>query len=310
MRIAMVSEHASPLAALGGVDAGGQNVHVAALSLHLARLGHEVHVYTRRDDEALPEVVALAPSVAVHHVDAGPPAPLSKDELLPYMPELGRRLLAAWSETPPEVVHAHFWMSGIAARDACEALRVVADARVVPGNEQQLARAAPARHQQDFFPGAPAAGEQGAQEGEAPGPQGRAVGQDGHGLAARAAREFRGQATLLACGADPVLDAGVLTVPQLQAGDLTGHDTGWCVGDERGDPHPVGVGEPQRIRPQLGVASMRLEASELQLRLCSGDEDKSTSGRRISEDLVPQASDLSDRRHELPVINDECAWFE
>ncbi len=32
MRIAMVSEHASPLAVLGGVDAGGQNVHVASLA--------------------------------------------------------------------------------------------------------------------------------------------------------------------------------------------------------------------------------------------------------------------------------------
>ncbi|MCW2744053.1 MAG: hypothetical protein JWM48_603, partial [Mycobacterium sp.] len=29
MNIAMISEHASPLAVLGGVDAGGQNVHVA-----------------------------------------------------------------------------------------------------------------------------------------------------------------------------------------------------------------------------------------------------------------------------------------
>ena len=48
--IAMVSEHASPLAALGGVDAGGQNVHVAALAAALAARGHEVVVYTRRDD--------------------------------------------------------------------------------------------------------------------------------------------------------------------------------------------------------------------------------------------------------------------
>ena len=45
--------------------------------------------------------------------------------------------------------------------------------------------------------------------------------------------------------ADAVLDAGVLTVPQLQAGELPGDDTGWGVGDERGDPHAVGVGEPQ-----------------------------------------------------------------
>ena len=50
MKIAMVSEHASPLAALGGVDAGGQNVHVAALARRLGGAGHEVEVYTRRDD--------------------------------------------------------------------------------------------------------------------------------------------------------------------------------------------------------------------------------------------------------------------
>ncbi|GAA3407635.1 hypothetical protein GCM10018952_01840 [Streptosporangium vulgare] len=48
MKIAMVSEHASPLATVGGADAGGQNVHVAALSLALAERGHEVTVYTRR----------------------------------------------------------------------------------------------------------------------------------------------------------------------------------------------------------------------------------------------------------------------
>ena len=42
MRIAMVSEHASPLAVLGGVDAGGQNVHVAALAAALAERGHDV----------------------------------------------------------------------------------------------------------------------------------------------------------------------------------------------------------------------------------------------------------------------------
>ena len=67
MRIAMVSEHASPLAALGEADAGGQNVHVAELALGLARLGHEVQVYTRRDDAALPERVAVAPGVCVVH---------------------------------------------------------------------------------------------------------------------------------------------------------------------------------------------------------------------------------------------------
>ena len=51
MKIAMVSEHANPLAALGGLECGGQNVHVAELAAALARGGHEVVVYTRRDDQ-------------------------------------------------------------------------------------------------------------------------------------------------------------------------------------------------------------------------------------------------------------------
>ena len=63
MRIAMVSEHASPLAALGGVDAGGQNVHVAELAGALAARGHDVVVYTRRDDASLRRPRALRPGV-------------------------------------------------------------------------------------------------------------------------------------------------------------------------------------------------------------------------------------------------------
>jgi glycosyltransferase involved in cell wall biosynthesis len=115
MRVAMVSEHASPLAVLGGVDAGGQNVHVAALSTAMARRGAEVAVYTRRDHPALPGRVALAPGVVVEHVDAGPPAHVGMDDLLPEMDEFAERLHRSWRADPPDVVHAHFWMSGRAA---------------------------------------------------------------------------------------------------------------------------------------------------------------------------------------------------
>jgi D-inositol-3-phosphate glycosyltransferase len=124
MRIAMVSEHASPLAALGGVDAGGQNVYVAALALELARLGQEVTVYTRRDDPLLPDRVVMAPGVAVEHVPAGPPKPILKDLLLPHMNEFGAHLGRAWTTWRPDVVHAHFWMSGLAALEASECTAV------------------------------------------------------------------------------------------------------------------------------------------------------------------------------------------
>jgi D-inositol-3-phosphate glycosyltransferase len=115
MRIAMVSEHANPLAVVGGVDAGGQNVHVAALAAGLAARGHEVVVHTRRDDPSPPRRVPLCDGVVVDHVPAGPAVALPKDDLLPYMPALGRELAEAWEAEPPDVVHAHFWMSGIAA---------------------------------------------------------------------------------------------------------------------------------------------------------------------------------------------------
>jgi D-inositol-3-phosphate glycosyltransferase len=115
MRIAMVSEHASPLAVLGGVDAGGQNVHVAALAGALARRGDSVVVHTRRDAAALPRRVPLAPGVVVDHVAAGPAVELPKDELLPYMEAFAADLRRQWAVDRPDVVHAHFWMSGLAA---------------------------------------------------------------------------------------------------------------------------------------------------------------------------------------------------
>ncbi|WP_433271913.1 glycosyltransferase [Actinosynnema sp. CS-041913] len=124
MRIAMVSEHASPLAALGGVDAGGQNVHVADLSAALARLGHEVTVYTRRDDPELPERVATGQGYDVVHVPAGPAESVPKDELLPYMGDFAQFLRKRWRAETPDVAHGHFWMSGLAAVLAARDLNV------------------------------------------------------------------------------------------------------------------------------------------------------------------------------------------
>jgi len=124
MRIAMVSEHASPLAAIGGVDSGGQNVHVEALSRALARAGHDVTVYTRRDSAELPARVSIADGVLVEHLDAGPAEPVPRDELLPLVGQLGSELGARFAADPPDLVHAHFWMSGLAALSATRGVDV------------------------------------------------------------------------------------------------------------------------------------------------------------------------------------------
>jgi D-inositol-3-phosphate glycosyltransferase len=122
VRVALVSEHASPLAALGGVDAGGQNVHVAELAAGLVRLGHVVAVYTRRDDPDLPERLTTSAGYEVVHVPAGPPAAVSKDDLWPHMGTFANRLTEMLTFQRPDLVHAHFWMSAWVSAATCARL--------------------------------------------------------------------------------------------------------------------------------------------------------------------------------------------
>jgi D-inositol-3-phosphate glycosyltransferase len=115
-RIALISEHASPLATdIGGTDSGGQNVYVRGLARALAELGHRVTVYTRRTSAGQSATVELVPGADVVHVTAGPTAVLPKEELAPLMGDFGDQLALLWQEDRPDIVHAHYWMSGIAA---------------------------------------------------------------------------------------------------------------------------------------------------------------------------------------------------
>ncbi|MFC7721808.1 glycosyltransferase [Nonomuraea recticatena] len=125
MRIDLISEHADPLAAIGGADSGGQNVHVAALAIELAQRGHEVVVHTRRSAPGQPRSVPLADGARVEYITAGPAAQVPKDELPPYMPAFADELARRWAVRPPDVAHAHFWMSGRAALLAARGLPVV-----------------------------------------------------------------------------------------------------------------------------------------------------------------------------------------
>lgn len=117
MNIALISEHASPLAAQGSIDSGGQNVYVAYIARELARSGHTVDIFTRRDDAALPTVIDFAHRVRVIPVPAGPARFIAKEKLLPYMAEFSDGIAAccALPSNRYDVVHANFFMSGLAA---------------------------------------------------------------------------------------------------------------------------------------------------------------------------------------------------
>jgi len=123
-RIAFISEHASPLAVLGGVDSGGQNVYVAALSEQLARQGYQVDIFTRRDSTTVEETVNWLPGVRVIHVEAGPPQPVPKEQLLGYMDLFSDQMLQyiRRHNIDYKLVHAHFFMSALVASNIKEAL--------------------------------------------------------------------------------------------------------------------------------------------------------------------------------------------
>lgn len=115
-RLALISDHASPLAAAGGVDSGGQNIYVAQVARHLSRLGYRVDVYTRRDDPSQPEVLHWEDDVRVIHVPAGPARFVPKEELLPHMREFSRFFIdRARRHGGYDLVHANFFMSGLVA---------------------------------------------------------------------------------------------------------------------------------------------------------------------------------------------------
>ena len=122
MRIALVSEHASPLAAPGHSD--GESVQVAELAAGLVRLGHDVTVYTRRDDPDCPTTVSSSDGYQVVHLAAGPARRLPRDELWPHMREFARELGDWFDLTRPDVAHAHFWLSAWATSRAASARHI------------------------------------------------------------------------------------------------------------------------------------------------------------------------------------------
>jgi D-inositol-3-phosphate glycosyltransferase len=121
-RIAVVSLHTSPLDQPGSGDSGGMNVFIRAAAERLSEGGLQVDVFTRTRDERRPEVEELGNGSRLINVQAGPSAPVPKDELRRFLPEfLGGVLRRARSEgSDYDLVHTHYWLSGWVGRSARE----------------------------------------------------------------------------------------------------------------------------------------------------------------------------------------------
>ena len=123
MRIALISFHTSPLATLGGKDTGGMNVYVRDVARELGQRGIATDIFTRsQGSESLRIDPRLGTNVRVIHVPAGPEAPLPKHALHQYVPDFAEwicRFAAqpdeASANCPYDVIHAHYWLSGLVA---------------------------------------------------------------------------------------------------------------------------------------------------------------------------------------------------
>jgi D-inositol-3-phosphate glycosyltransferase len=124
LRIAMISYHTCPLATLGGKDTGGMNVYVRELTRELGHMGVHVDVFTRSQDDHVPHVLhELGYGNRVVHVPAGPEHPVPKQELATYIPGFvqGIKAFACEKKIHYDLIHSHYWMSGLAAESLSEA---------------------------------------------------------------------------------------------------------------------------------------------------------------------------------------------
>ena len=119
MKIAFISEHASPAALIGGEDAGGQNVYVNEVARELGRLGFQIDIFTRRDTLRTPEVVSWSSGVRLVNLTAGPARFVPKDDLPPFMPAFRDALIrfAQRDRADYDLIHGNFWMSGWVATE-------------------------------------------------------------------------------------------------------------------------------------------------------------------------------------------------
>lgn len=89
------------------------NVYVRELVSSLAQAGIDCTVFVRRWRNDLAPEIAVEPGFRVVHVEAGDPA-LPKEALADTVPVYTEAVLARLRDDPTDVIHANYWLSGVA----------------------------------------------------------------------------------------------------------------------------------------------------------------------------------------------------
>lgn len=116
--IAVVSVHTSPLARPGTRDSGGLNIYVRELSREMERRGHTMDIFTRRTEPDTPDVTQISDATRVVQVQAGP-FDAGKGEQRRHLKSFrsGVTRFAAKTEREYDLIHSHYWMSGLVGLD-------------------------------------------------------------------------------------------------------------------------------------------------------------------------------------------------
>ncbi|MFW0150962.1 glycosyltransferase [Mycobacterium sp. smrl_JER01] len=106
-------------------DLSGGGYEVDRLAEALARRDHEVRVFTVCDPESSdPESSrgsgAGSDSVAVDRLPIDTTGLKRTEDLVPLIGEIGAHLLDSWRSDPPQIVHCHGWVHGMAAQLAAK----------------------------------------------------------------------------------------------------------------------------------------------------------------------------------------------
>ena len=118
-RVAVIAYHSSPLNEPGAGDAGGMTVYVRDVARAMAKLGIQTDVFTRSESGVL-EVTDIFPAVRVVAVPAGPADRVGKADLVGHIPRFveGMAAFAEENHLNYELVHTHYWQSGLAGAEA------------------------------------------------------------------------------------------------------------------------------------------------------------------------------------------------
>jgi D-inositol-3-phosphate glycosyltransferase len=103
MKIAMISYWSCPLTRLGVLKSGGMNVYILHLVHYLARLGHDVDVYTRTHKGGDENLIKLDKNARIIHLSAADTNSYTKN-VLQYIKK---------HSLSYNIIHAHYYYSGL-----------------------------------------------------------------------------------------------------------------------------------------------------------------------------------------------------